>query len=464
MGLVLKHVVVTRAGTRHYRRRFPKAVSGVIGKGEFKRYLGETDREALRNYPKVNAEFERTVADARRRMTGVGANATALEIHREAERRARELAQSRVYVGGEALDGSDPEAADIMRDDYFASFPTDPETGEPVGVPEVEGRAYVLLSSGGKVSRPSPTIDDAQRLYRLERIGGDINERAKSNQLSLVMRHIAAAGLELARPLDKLTREDARNVRDYLLRDIGNSPTSARRYINVIRAVINFGLAEFDLRDAQNPFLDLPIRGGEATVNDREPFPDEALPDVRQRIENHAGGSLWQIWRLVENTGCRLGEVTGLMVSDLHLDADIPHINLVAHPHRRLKNAGSARKVPLIGDALEAAREAKDAAGDGALLFPRYGRLRGADAASAILMKHVRSVTDERKVVVHSLRHRIEDKLTDAGVSEFDRNLVLGHSHGGMSERYGGAEARLRVAQRALRAALDGATVEQADT
>lgn len=453
MGLVLKHVVRTKAGTWHYRRRLPKDVGEVVGKGEFKRLLGSTEREALRNYPQINAEFERLVAEARRRLAGLGANATALEVHREAERRARELAQVGITVGGETLPGSDPEAADIIRESFLSSFPVHPETGEPVGVPEVEGRAIAILSSGGKLPRPSPTIDDAQRLYRRERVEGDINERAKGNQLDLVMGHLKASGLELSRPLEKLTREDARNMRDYMLRDLRTRPATVRRYMNVIRAVINFGLTEFDLKDAQNPFLNLIIRGEASAVDERKPVPEALLPDIRQRIENHAGGDLWQIWRIVENTGCRLGEVTGLLVADLHLDAKTPHINLVPHPHRRLKTAGTARRVPLIGEALEAAKEARKAAGGNVLLFPRYGRLRGADAASAILMKHIREVTKDRKIVVHSLRHRMEDRLTLAGVSEFDRNLVLGHSSGGMSERYGSAEARLEVAQKAMKAA-----------
>lgn len=66
MGLTLKHIVSTKAGTFHYRRRIPKDAAEVIGKREFKRLLGQTEREALRNYPKVNAEFERVVEDARK--------------------------------------------------------------------------------------------------------------------------------------------------------------------------------------------------------------------------------------------------------------------------------------------------------------------------------------------------------------------------------------------------------------
>jgi len=34
-------------------------VAKAIGKGEFKRLLGETQTDPFRNYPKVNAAFER---------------------------------------------------------------------------------------------------------------------------------------------------------------------------------------------------------------------------------------------------------------------------------------------------------------------------------------------------------------------------------------------------------------------
>lgn len=453
MGLILRYVVQTQAGTWHYRRRLPKEVAPIIGKGEFKRLLGVNERDALRAYPKVHGECERLIADARRRALRLAEGLTPLEAHREALRLARELATQRVYIGDEALSADDPEAADIARDSYLASFPIDQETGEPVGVPEVERRAIQILAHGGKVRRPSPTLEDGKRLYYSERIKGDARERQKSNQLELVMRHVVASGLEISRPLAALTREDGRNFRDYLTSDLGLNGSTASRYINVIRAVVNFGHAEFDLTDARNPFLNLLIRQEGAAVLERDPFPDVMLAKIRKRLIEHAAVDLQQIWRILEGTGCRLGEVTGLLVSDLRLDAPIPHIKLVPHPHRRLKTAGSARNVPLIGDALVAASEAAEAAGDGPFLFARYARERGSDAASAILMKHIRTMTDEPKVVVHSLRHRMGDRLDLAGVSKPDRNLILGHSDGGMSERYGSTEARLEVAARALKKA-----------
>ncbi|RNJ41102.1 hypothetical protein DNR46_36105 [Mesorhizobium japonicum] len=95
-------------------------VAPLLGQGEFKRLLGSTEREALRNYPKVNGEFERLVAETRRRG---GANLpaeTALEVHRLAERRAEELAATFVHIGGRTLPGSHPDAADVIRESYLS--------------------------------------------------------------------------------------------------------------------------------------------------------------------------------------------------------------------------------------------------------------------------------------------------------------------------------------------------------
>lgn len=453
MGLVLKYVVQTKAGTWHYRRRLPRDVVALIGKGEFKRLLGETEREALRNYPKVHAEFERVVVDARRtEPTAIPASATPMELHRMAEMRARELAAMNVHIGSRTLTGSHPDAVDVIRESYLSR-----QNGSAVD--EVEGRAVAILSSGGSLPRPAPTVEDARKLYLKERVVGDINETAKTARVNRNMEHLSAAGVGKDRALTGLTREDARNVRDYLVRDLGMKAATVRRYMNDVRAVINLGMTEFGLRDTMaNPFQNLPIRGAEASTtvasDERKPIPETMLAPLRQRIEAHAGEDLWRIWRMVEGTGCRLGEVAGLLLSDVMLDGTIPYINLVPHPHRRLKTAGSVRRVPLIGDALKAAQEAVKTAGKGPALFSSYGRLRGADTASASLMKHVRAITDDPKIVVHSLRHRMEDRLTLAGVSEFDRNLILGHSSGGMSERYGGPDARLEVAERGLKAAL----------
>lgn len=454
MGLVLKYARLTKAGTWQYRRRVPTAVREILKQGEFKRFLGNTQPEALKAYARADAEFLRLVAEGNRLRERASQALTPLEAHREAERRAREIAQEIVMIGGRALPASDTEAADLLRDSRLSAFPVDPETGEPVGVPEVERRALNLLVNGGRLPRPAATIADAKRLYLQERIRGDINETAKTQRIERAMGHLAHAVAE-DRPLSSLTREDAREVRDHMLRDLEMNPATVRRYMNDIQAVISLGLTEFGLGDAFNPFLRLRIRLETVAREERLPIPDDTLKAIRGRLSGNAGAELWLIWRMIEGTGCRLGEVTGALVSDLMLDAPIPYLNLVHHRHRRLKNDASIRRVPLVGEALEAAKQAAAAAGGSPFLFGRYGRVRGADAASAALMKHVRAITNNAKVTVHSLRHTMEDRLIRARVDEFDRNLILGHTRGSMSERYGGPDARLEAAAEGLRKALE---------
>lgn len=103
----------------------------------------------------------------------------------------------------------------------------------------------------------------------------------------------------------------------------------------------------------------------------------------------------------------QLGEVAGLSTEDIVLDAETPHILVRPNAIRDLKTASSNRSVPLTGDGLTAAMEALGGVGSGEPVFTRYARDRGADAASAALMKAVRAETKDKRLTVHGLRHRI---------------------------------------------------------
>ncbi|RVD15566.1 MAG: integrase [Mesorhizobium sp.] len=444
MGLVLKNVLQTKAGTWHYRRRLPRDVAPLLGQGEFKRLLGSTEREALRNYPKVNGEFERLVAETRRRSDAGLPAETALEVHRLAERRAQELAATFVHIGGRTLPGSHPDAADVIRESYLSRSEREEDP--------VEGRAVAILAGGGKLSRPAPTIEDARKLYLKEKVKEDPK---KTLELDRVFKLVSEA-LQSDRTLASLKREDAKEVRDHM-RD-GRKASSVDRYLNVVRAVVNHAIREYDLAGLANPFMNLeaaPKDKAEPDRDKRRPFEADELKDTTARILFLANPALQRIWQMLEGTGCRLAEVAGLRVSDVHLDHAIPHITVEWHDDRRIKNAVSRRDVPLIGAALDAAKAAVKAAGNAAMLFPAYGRPNGASSASAALGKHVRAVVTDPKVTTHSLRHLMKDRLRLAGVSKAEQDIVLGHSSGSEGENYGrGQEAMLEVAQRALKAAL----------
>ncbi|ETD82256.1 site-specific integrase [Rhodobacter capsulatus] len=459
MGMVLKHVERTKAGSWQYRRRVPKEVASVITKREFKRKLGDSEKAALAAYPRYHAEVEREIAEAKRRLAGAAAasssEASDRAAYAEALRRRADLIER----------GATEEDLALEADSRADSFPQD--HFEPIGVPPVERHTINLLRLGPKrYPAPAATLEDAKRLYLEERAKSGEAEEALARfagQVERIVGHVRAA-LGSDPVLVDLTRDDARRVRDYMLsrfKDNGEkiSPASVARDMNGLKAVINFAATELPLPATfQNPFNKLTlgtVRGRASDGEKRDPLPATVLRKVRERIMGHAKADLGLIWRILEGTGCRLAEVTGLRVEDVATGGEFPHIKVTWHENRRLKTEASRRSVPLVGDALEAAKDALKLPRQGNLLFPAYASERGADAASASLIKHLRTVTKDPKHVVHSLRHNMKDALILAEVATLEQNLILGHALGSVGDRvYGGEVAKLRQTTKAMKKAL----------
>ena len=98
-------------------------------------------------------------------------------------------------------------------------------------------------------------------------------------------------------------------------------------------------------------------------------------------------------------------------MSDFRLDDPIPHVIIASHPWRSLKTAASARSVPLVGEALWAAKRITEWQPTG-LAFPRYNKSErtNANSASAALNKWLGDYVPEG-CVVHSFRHSLRDRL-----------------------------------------------------
>lgn len=232
---------------------------------------------------------------------------------------------------------------------------------------------------------PEPTLGDARKLYLKEHLRAEDPE-TDSRVVGLANRVIDAAIAALGRDpaLSSITREDARQVRDEMLdrvkvtgKGVGGKVSAATvsRELSIIAAVINFAKMEFGLSEmTMNPFSRLPVERaakgqGRKASEKRDPLPPEVLAETRKGVLANASPELALIWRLVEGTGCRIAEVTGLRVADVHVDSDLPHIRIEAHELRRLKTESSRREVPLVGDALKAAKEALRMASEGQLMI-----------------------------------------------------------------------------------------------
>jgi integrase len=465
MGLILKHVEKTKSGTWQYRRRVPKAVSSIIIKQEFKQKLGDSEREALKAWPTVHARVESEIAQAQRRLSQGRAaqlgNSTEREAYAEALRRRADLIET----------GASEKDLEFAADSIADKYPQ--EDWVPQGATPADRHTINLLRLGPERHRPpEPTLRDALKLYLKEHVRADSAD-ADSRVAGFATRVVETAMEALGRNplLTAISREDARKVRDHMLdrikvtgRGVGGkvSVSTVSRELSVLTAVVNFAKTEFDLGEAlQNPFSRLPVgraaKEQSAKASDkRDPLPPEVLEETRRRVIERASHTLALIWRLIEGTGCRIAEVTGLQVEDVDASSDLPHIKIEPNAYRSLKTEASRRLVPLIGDALQAAKEALEQPRTGQTVFPEYGRKRGSDAASAALMKHLRRVSGDEKHVIHSLRHNMKDRLVLAEASSLEQNLILGHALGGVGDRvYGGDVAKLRTTTRAMQRAFE---------
>ena len=115
---------------------------------------------------------------------------------------------------------------------------------------------------------------------------------------------------------------------------------------------------------------------------------------------------------LLSDTGMRLGEAVGLLKSDIILDTNTSHLNLIPHPWRRLKTSGSERKIPLVGASLWSARRIKQSNPANQFAFPRYcnAQTHNSNSASAALNKWLKQYVPIG-CTMHSFRHSIRDKL-----------------------------------------------------
>lgn len=411
--------------------------------------LGASEGEALRRYAKAHAQAEQLLAHAARPAAAARAP-TALELYRAAHNQVEEMGFDPSWSGTDSPEDNESIGRSAMADRIIDKHRLDHD-GHPIGITARDVALLHALNAGAQDARPSPTLEDARRLYLTESVKD--NEK-RQQQLDLIFRLVAEV-VKLNRPIASLRRADAREVRDHMLD--GRSAASVERYLNTLRAVLNLAIKEMDLAGVQNPFMSLPTGDKETAIPDRrkrDVFSDEELARTRSYILANARPDLRLIWRLMQNTGCRLAEVTGLRVEDVRLDLAIPHIAIEWHEKRRIKTLSSQRLVPLMGDALDAAREATEAAKGGAALFPAYFREGGPDSASAALGKHVRACVKNPKVTTYSLRHRMSDLLDLGGVAEADKELVLGHTRGKEGANYGSEGARLQRAHRALEQAL----------
>ena len=262
--------------------------------------------------------------------------------------------------------------------------------------------AHLLVIPREQLDSNLPTIEDALELYltvKGQSKGKLFFSHAKRN-VSYV---IACLG---SRPLDCYSSADAATFRQWLS-EKGLGSTSVIRVFSVIKAIVNFCIKEQGL-DCKNAFsgVYLPSENNKK----RYPIKDTKLKRLQRECVLLDDDIRWLV-ALVSDSGMRLSEAVGLLIDDIVLGADQPHINLTKHPHRRLKTDASERTIPLVGCSLWAAKRIKENTSS-RFCFPRYcdDSNCNSNSASAAINKWIKTIVGS-DAVIHGLRHGFRDRL-----------------------------------------------------
>jgi len=138
MGLTLKYLQTTAAGTFRYRRRVPDDLKAIVRKGELTEFLGDTQKQAATRYARTHAKFEKVLKDALLKSMGAThvpkQELSELEIWQGLRSRLRDMGFDPHWNG--EIDPDIPQdegfLRDVTADVLAAEFPVDAETGYPV--------------------------------------------------------------------------------------------------------------------------------------------------------------------------------------------------------------------------------------------------------------------------------------------------------------------------------------------
>jgi integrase len=217
--------------------------------------------------------------------------------------------------------------------------------------------------------------------------------------------------------LKDATRDDGRKLVAYLT-DKGNKSRTIEKKIMWLRAAVNFAIAEGKLKF--NPFAAI-VRNKGKDATKRKPFKDDDLKVIRANLDKLPESDRLLI-RILATTGMRLGEA--YQIEGEAKERGVRYVVVGS------KTEQSERRVPLPEKLLP--HLPKIIKGR---LFPASDNEHLASSRLNPWLRDI-GITDKAKVI-HSFRHRAQDRLRAAGCREDIRWGVLGHEKKTLAEGYG---------------------------
>jgi integrase len=226
------------------------------------------------------------------------------------------------------------------------------------------------------------------------------------------------------KPLHEFIREDMLHLRSWWIDRITAGEVvcaSANKDFMHVRTILTTVADNLKIKlDTDHLFKKLRFKMDDS--QQRLPFETAYITDVLLDPKNLTGLSEQEKYALyaIADTGAGIAEQVGLEPEDIVLDEPIPHICIVRRKKKGLKTKYRARKIPLVGYALEAFKACPKG-------FSDYKDRP--DALSTMLGKYLNEneLFPTEQHSVYSLRHSFQDRLLAVNTPDRVQADLMGH-------------------------------------
>jgi len=415
----------TPNGVYYFRKRVPKDIVDVIGKS--------IHFETLKTHNPLKAQVNAKIVELKVKAEWDQARADKESTQQGSFKEAQELLNR--FDVGILVDGlgdfGQERFLDFLMDKQPQSLLKEHE-GSLSTLDDPEATLSGTENKALQIMDGTVSLSDAIEYY-IE-ISGKSDERKFKNSANRSLEFFTDVLGD--RPINQYRR---REIGDRLLDGVrvdGLKTATVSRRLSDVKSAVNKVILNFEYQ-FKNPFEKHVIPNLRDDEESRTSLSDKQHDDLMLLFTKDDTGDTMNGLKMLFDTGMRVSECFGLRTEDVYLDSDIPHITLHRNTFRRLKTKQSQRLIPLVGYALEAARNQVANNADSEWLFPRYidtkkGDVRN-DNASAALNKRLQRLG----FTCHYFRHNMKDRLKLADVNGDDVNDLQGWSRKGQAGNYG---------------------------
>jgi integrase len=413
-----KYLFRKSSGLFCFRRGVPESLRPILKKREILKSLGTHDPTlALKRLAAVAAETEATF----KALSGATTYDKAVSLLASYNMKPIPIeAQPDSYLHKDAYGRDTTDYSELV--DYLSDL-DQPLPHEELAFDILKSKDPILLSA--TLDHALTKTNETKRINEYRRAFDYAQKLCKADDVKVI---------------------DHYDLQDKIDRAITPKHQTIRRYLNLVKTALDSYVRLKRRKDFVNPFdkLEYTIK---RTKPDRTLTP-EALSAIRQRASSYDRPSTF-LTALLIDTGARIAELAGLRLSDVVLDSSVPHLIIAPNSARSLKNANSERLVPLFGQSLQAATLATELAKSNGHEYLFQNWIEGGKLKEAVPALAVAYLLKPFNASSHWLRHTMNTRSIEAGVTEEIRNHWFGWGKSNMASYYGKPQALQRLSQAA---------------